>query len=195
MLSLPGPFALRTWHALRWVMISQNFCNWSLYTSLYVCNATLSCSRFLIIIEQCNCCILFFNDLLMVLIHFVCKLLSNMRKQHIAVVSPEVLCLWLLTWKYYLIHPFLTDVIVIFSWVFKPIHEVRFRNELVQLILMRVIFSTTKVFYNISGLGGLAIFKYPADLPGTCPRFLIDGHNAQIHCIKGKWHDRRRLYL
>ena len=51
-----------------------------------------------------------------------------------------------------LIHPFLIDVIVIFSQVLGPIHEVSFRNELVQLPLMGVIFSTTKVFYNISSL-------------------------------------------
>ena len=32
-------------------------------------------------------------------------------------------------------------------------------------------------------------------LPGTRPRFFINDHNAQIHCIKGKWHDRRHLYF
>ena len=131
----------------------------------------------------------------MVFLHFICKLLSNMRKQSIAAVSPEVFCLWLLTWKYYLIHPFLIDVIVIFSRVLRPIHKVRFRKELVQLILMGIIFSTTKVLSNISGLGGLALFKYPADLPGTFPRSFIDGHNVQFYCIKDKLHHRRHLYL
>ena len=59
---------------------------------------------------------------------------------------------------------------------------------------MNLIFSTTKVLYNISGLGGLSIFKCPADYPGTCPRLFIDGHNVQFYCIKDKWHDRRHIY-
>ena len=58
---------------------------------------------------------------------------------------------------------------------------------------MSVIFSGTEVSYNISGLGGLAIFKCLTHFPGTCPRFFIDGHNSQFHCIKGKWHDRRHF--
>ena len=37
------------------------------------------------------------DGLLMAFLHFVCKLLPNMRKQHIAAVSPEFFCLWLLT--------------------------------------------------------------------------------------------------
>ena len=41
--------------------------------------------------------VFFFNGLLMVLLHFACKLLPGMRKQHITAVSPEVFCLWLLT--------------------------------------------------------------------------------------------------
>ena len=117
-----------------------------------------------------------------------------MWEQHIAAVSSEVPCLWLLTWKDYLTYPLAINVIVIFSRVLRSIHEVRSRNELAQLILMSVIFSTTKVLYNISGLGGLAIFKYPPHFPGTCPRFFINGHNAQLYCIKGKWHHRRYLY-
>ena len=35
------------------------------------------------------------DSLLVFFLYFVCKLLSNMRKQHIAAVSPEVFCLWL----------------------------------------------------------------------------------------------------
>ena len=120
--------------------------------------------------------------------------LLNMRRQHITAVSPEVFCFWLLTWKCYLIHPLFIDIIVIFSRVLRPILEVRFKNELIQLIVMSVIFSTTKVLYNISGLGGLAIFKRPADLPDTCRRFFIDGYSVQFYCIKGKWHHRRHLY-
>ena len=74
-----------------------------------------------------------------------------------------------------------------------PIHELCFRNELFQLPLMSVVFSATKVLYNISGLGGLAIFKCPAHFPSTCPRLFIDGHNVPFYCIKGKCHDRRHL--
>ena len=37
------------------------------------------------------------DGIMMVFLHFVCKLLLNMRKQHIAVMYPEVFCLWLLT--------------------------------------------------------------------------------------------------
>ena len=38
----------------------------------------------------------FFDGLLVFFLYFVCKLLSNMRKQHIAAVSSECFCLWLL---------------------------------------------------------------------------------------------------
>ena len=103
-----------------------------------------------------------------------------MRKQHIAGMSSEVFCLWLLTWKYFLIHPFLIDVIVIFSGVLRPIHEVRFRNELDQLILMSVIFSTTKVLYNISSLGGLAISRCPENSLARVQGFslMVTTHNS-----------------
>ena len=37
------------------------------------------------------------DGLLTVFIHFVCKLLSNMRKKGIAAVLPKVFCFWLLT--------------------------------------------------------------------------------------------------
>ena len=35
------------------------------------------------------------DGILMVFYHFVCKLLSNMRKQHITAVLPKVFCFWL----------------------------------------------------------------------------------------------------
>ena len=38
-----------------------------------------------------------YDGLLIFFLYFVCKVLSNMRKQHIAAVSPEAFCLWLLT--------------------------------------------------------------------------------------------------
>ena len=37
-----------------------------------------------------NCCIFFFDELLMFFLYFVCKLLSNMRKEHTTTVSTEV---------------------------------------------------------------------------------------------------------
>ena len=82
-----------------------------------------------------------------------------MRKQHIAAVSSEFFCLRLLTFKNQFAHSFLTDVIVIFSRVLGPIHEVRFRNEPCQLSRMSIIFSTTKVLYKISSLSGFAILN------------------------------------
>ena len=78
----------------------------------------------------------------------------------------------MLNWKYYLIRPLFIDVIVIFSRVPGPI-QARFRNELIQLILMSIIFSTTKMLYNICGFGNPAIFKYPMHFPSTCPRFSL----------------------
>ena len=66
-----------------------------------------------------------------------------------------------------------------------------FRNKPCQLPFMRVIFSATKGLYNISGL--FVIFKCPANLLGTCLGFFIDRHNAQFHCSRGKWHDRRHF--
>ena len=126
------------------------------------------------------------DGLLMILLHFVYKLLSNPWEHHIATMLSEVFCLRLFTSKTQFVHPFLIDVIAIFSRVPRATHEVHFRNELCQLPLLSVIFSATKVLYNISVLGGLVTFQCPADLLGTCPRFFINSHNAQFHCIKGK---------
>ena len=47
-------------------------------------------------------------------------------------------------------HPFLTDVIVIFSRVLRPIHEVPRSGELDQLILVSKVLLVTKDFYDIS---------------------------------------------
>ena len=125
-----------------------------------------------------KCCIFFFDGLLMILLHFVYKLLSNPWQHHITTMLSEVFCFWLLTWKYQLVHPFPIDVIVIFSRIPWPIHEVRFRNELCQLPLVSVIIPTTKTLYNISVLSGFAIFQCPAYFPSNCPRLFMDGHKA-----------------
>ena len=116
------------------------------------------------------------DGLLMFFLYFVCKLLPNMRKQYIAAVPSEVFSLWLLTWKYYLIHPLFINVIAIFSRILRSIYWVSRCDELAQLILMSVIFLTTKDLYNIGGL--LVIFRCPAHFPGACPRFFINVHNA-----------------
>ena len=86
------------------------------------------------------------DGLFMVFLHFVCKLLPNMRKQHIAAVSPEVFCLWLLTWKYYLIHPLFFDVIVVFSRVLGSIVWGACSRHLDQLPLMSEIFRVDMSF-------------------------------------------------
>ena len=39
----------------------------------------------------------FFDGLLVLFLHFVCELLPNLWEYHIAAVSSEVFCLWLLT--------------------------------------------------------------------------------------------------
>ena len=51
----------------------------------------------------------------------------------------DVFCIRLLTSKNQFVHGLLIDVIVICSRVLRPIHEVRFRNELCQLPLMDII--------------------------------------------------------
>ena len=97
----------------------------------------------------------------MAFLHFVCKLLSNLWEHHITTMLSDVFCIRLLTSKNQFVHGLLIDVIVICSRVLGRIHEVRFINELCQLPLMDIIFSTAKVLYNIGGLSGLAIFQHP----------------------------------
>ena len=133
------------------------------------------------------------DGLLMFFLHFVSKLLSNLWEQHITTMLSEVFCFWLLTWKYQLVHPFLTDVNITFLWILWLIHRFRFWNKPYQLTLLSVIFLAIKVLYNISRLSGLAIFQCPAHFLGTRPRPFISSHHAQFNCIKGKWQDRRHL--
>ena len=119
---------------------------------------------------------------LMVITHNFTALKVNGMTEDILFVlhfGSKNFCIWSPDTKKANIHTFLIDAIVNFSRVLGPIHGFRFRNEPCQLPLMSVIFSTAKVSYNISGLGGLAIFKCLTHFPGTCPRFFIDGHNVQ----------------
>ena len=70
----------------------------------------LSVTIFQITIEQSKCCIFFFDGILMVFLHFFCKLLPNMREHHITALPPKFFCIWLLTGKQQVIHSFLIDV-------------------------------------------------------------------------------------
>ena len=89
------------------------------------------------------------DGLWMFFFHFVCKLLSNMNKQHISSVSPEVFCLWLLTWKYYLIHPLFTDVNIVFFRIFWPIYGCNRSGYTAHLILLGVLLFTTMILDNV----------------------------------------------
>ena len=67
-----------------------------------VINLFIKPQKFLLIFFICKlkgfCLIVTACDgLLRFFLYFVCKLLSNIRKQYIAAVSSEVFCLWLLT--------------------------------------------------------------------------------------------------
>ena len=134
--------------------------------------------------------VFFFNGLLMVFHHFTCKLLPNMRRKHIAAMSSEVFCPFLLTWSYYLIHPLFIDVIVIFSRVLNPIDLGACTRHLDHLPFMSVCFQA-----DMSSLGGPAVFKCPTHFPSTCPRLSIDGHNVQFYCIKVKFHHARSFLI
>ena len=138
--------------------------------------------------------VFFFNGLLMVFHHFVCKLLLNMRRQHIAAMSSEVFCPFLLTWSYYLIHLLFIGVIVIFPRVLDPIDLGACTRHLDQLTFMREFFKADMRLIDISSLGGPAVFKCPTHFPSTCPRLSSDGHNVQFYCIKVKCHHRKHLY-
>ena len=120
----------------------------------------------------------------MFFLYFVCKPLPKIRKQHITAVSFEIFCLWLLIWKYYLIPTLCIDVNIVFLWVFWPIYRLPRCRETTHLILLGIIFSATKEFYNISSL--FVIFQRPVHFPSTRSRFFIDGHNTKFNCIKGK---------
>ena len=90
----------------------------------------------------------------------------------------KLFCQWLLTFNSQLNHPFLIDVIVIHSRVLRPIDWCTCSMYTAQRTLLSVIFSTTKVLYNISNLGSPTIFKCPEHFPGMCTRLFINGHNA-----------------
>ena len=110
-----------------------------------------------------------------------------MRKQHIAAVFSEVFCLCLLTWKYYLIHPFLTDVNIIFLQILWPIDWCARSMYTAHLILLSEIFWAAVDHYDVCSFWCFCIMSQsPTHFPGTCPRLFIDGHNTQIHCIKKK---------
>ena len=61
--------------------------------------------------------IYFFDGLLMH--HFVCDLLLNMRKQHIKTMLSKVFCLWLLSSKNQFVHTLLIDIVIVGLTVFR----------------------------------------------------------------------------
>ena len=81
---------------------------------------------------------------------FITKFLPNMRKQNIKTMPSEVFCLWLLTWKQQLVHPFFISVIVIFSQVFGSIDWGDNSGHVAHLIFLSVIFRDDMSLYDIS---------------------------------------------
>ena len=90
------------------------------------------------------------GDLLMIFPRFVCKLRPNMWEHCVTAVLSKCFCFRLLPYKNQLVHSFLIDVIVIFSRVLGPIHELPCIRERDQLILLSTVLSVTKDFYKIS---------------------------------------------
>ena len=200
MLSQPGSFAWGTWHVLRRVMMSWHFCigpyihlpvpamphyhvhnflghHWAMqllhpFLQLLVDGPDVLLHLWTQGLDT-TCNIFNFHRMWL-----ITKLLLNMRKQHIAAVSSEVLCLWLLTWKYYLMHPFLTDVNIVFLQILWPIDWCACSRYTAHLMLLGIIFRADMSFYDMRGLSGLAISQRPAHFPGTCPRYFINDYNA-----------------
>ena len=75
---------------------------------------------------------------------------------------------------------------MVFFRILWPIYTFPRCDDTTPLILLGVVFLTTKGLYNISGL--FVIFKCSGDLLGTCPRYYNNGLNVQFYCIKCKWH-------
>ena len=160
-------------------MVTWHLCNSAWYTSPCACKVTFLCSRFFRL-SLSNASATSFSPMACLWPSFslfasCCRICGNVTLQQCFL---KLFYLRMLTSKKQFIHTLVIDVIVIFSLVLGPIHEVRFRNELCQLELMSVIFSTAKVLYNISHLSGAAIFQYPVHFPGTCPGLFIDSHNT-----------------
>ena len=105
---------------------------------------------------------------------------------------PKVFCFWLLTRKQQLIHSFLTGVIVIFSRVLGPIHQVPHSGALTQLILVSEVFLATKDFYDISRFF-VMLFALQTSLEWVQGLSLIV--TTQFYDVKRKWHNRRHLFL
>ena len=71
-----------------------------------------------------------------------------------------------------------------FCEFFWPIHRRNRSGCTTHLIFLGVVFFTTMIFDNVSSF--FVVHWCSADLVSTCPRFFINSHNAQFHCIKGK---------
>ena len=70
--------------------------------------------------EQCKCYAFFFDGLLMIFLHFVCKLVPGMRKHHVTTMLPKLFYLGLLTSKNQFEHAFLPDIALVRLTVFRP---------------------------------------------------------------------------
>ena len=72
------------------------------------------------------------------------------------------------------------SVNIVFLRILSPIDWRVCSRHTAQLPLMSIIFRADMSFYDMSGLGGLAIFKCLAHFPGTCPRFslMATTHNS-----------------
>ena len=131
----------------------------------------------------------------MIFLHFVFKLSPDMRKHYVTTMLPKFFCLGLLASKNQFVHAFFTDIVLVRLTVFRPFPAGGRRcGASFQLMFMLFVFNADMLFENIP-CPTFLIFKCPEDLLGTCPRFFFNSHNAQFHCIKGKWHNRRYLYL
>ena len=83
----------------------------------------------------------------------------HMWKHDIAAMLPKDFCFWLLIRKQQPIHPLLIDVPVVLSWVFWLIYQIRCKNKLCRLTLVRVVFWATNVLWNMSSFSDFTIFQ------------------------------------
>ena len=118
------------------------------------------------------------DGLLMFFLYFVSKPLPNMRKQHIAAILSNCFCFWLSTSKIQFVHTLLIDVNIVFLRILWPIDWCVCSWHTTHLILLGIIFRADMSFYDISGLGGLAMFQCPTGLLATCSGFLVDDHKT-----------------
>ena len=175
------------WVSLFAILFDETLHVVKIYTTGYVpvsykvINLFIKSQNFLLMFFICKLkglylIIFFFYGLLMFFLYFVCKPLPNMGKQHITAVSSEIFCLWLLTLKYYLIHPLLIDLNMVFLRIFWSIYGCNRSGYTAHLIPLGVYFLTAMIFDNVCIF--FVTFKCLTHFPDTCPGFFIDGRKA-----------------